>query len=47
MDLSGLVPDFPPEEWESPVMINQRTEGQSLAKTLLDWLGAWLDRRRR
>jgi hypothetical protein len=45
MDLSGLVPDVPPEEWESPVRMNQRTERPSLAKTLLDWIGAWLNRR--
>ena len=45
MDLSGLVPDFPPKEWESPVMKKQRTERQSLARTLLDWISAWLSRR--
>jgi hypothetical protein len=44
MDLSGLVPDFPPE-WESPVMMNQRTDRRPLAKTLLAWVGAWLNRR--
>jgi hypothetical protein len=43
MDLSGLVADVPPEEWESPVRMNQRTERPSLAKTLLDWIGAWLN----